>query len=41
MKAIAKFYTWFRIVYFPVCIAFAATIYFDWSDKILTVLLYS
>ena len=41
MKAIAKFYTWFWIVYFPVCIAFAATVDFDWSDEILTVLLYS
>lgn len=39
MKAIAKFYTWFWIVYFPVCIAFAATVDFDWSDEILTVLL--
>lgn len=41
MRIIAKFYTWFRIDYFPVCIAFAATIDFDWSDEILTVLLYS
>lgn len=41
MRIIAKFYTWFRIVYFPVCIAFAATIDFDCSDEILTVLLYS
>lgn len=39
MKAIAKFYTWFWIIYFPVCIAFAATVDFDWSDEILTVLL--
>lgn len=39
MKAIAKFYTWFWIVYFPVCIAFAATVDYDWSDEILTVLL--
>lgn len=39
MKAIAKFYTWFWIVYFPVCIAFAATVDFDWSDEILTVIL--
>lgn len=29
MRIIAKFYTWFRIVYFPVYIAFAATIDFD------------
>lgn len=39
MKGIAKFYTWFWIIYFPVCIAFAVTINFDWSDEILTVLL--
>lgn len=39
MKAIAKFYTWFWIIYFPVCIAFAATVDYDWSDEILTVLL--
>lgn len=39
MKAIAKFYTWFWIIYFSVCIAFAATVDFDWSDEILTVLL--
>ncbi len=39
MRGIAKFYTWFWIIYFPVCIAFAATIDFDWSDEILTVAL--
>lgn len=39
MKAIAKFYTWFWIVYFPVCIAFTYVVNFDWSDEILTVLL--
>lgn len=39
MKGIAKFYTWFWIVYFPVCIAFAVTVNFDWSDEILTVVL--
>ena len=39
MKAIAKFYTWFWIVYFPVCIAFTYVVDFDWSDEILTVLL--
>lgn len=39
MRGIAKFYTWFWIIYFPVCIAFAFTINFDWSDEILTVLL--
>lgn len=39
MRAISKFYTWFWIIYFPVCIAFAVTINFDWSDEILTVAL--
>lgn len=39
MRGIAKFYTWFWIIYFPVCIAFAAAIDFDWSDEILTVAL--
>ena len=39
MKGISKFYTWFWIIYFPVCIAFAVTIDFDWSDEILTVAL--
>ncbi len=39
MRGIAKFYTWFWIVYFPVCIAFTYTVNFDWSDEILTVLL--
>lgn len=39
MKGIARFYTWFWIIYFPVCIAFAVTVDFDWSDEILIVLL--
>lgn len=39
MRSISNFYTWFWIIYFPVCIAFAVTINFDWSDEILTVLL--
>ena len=39
MRGIAKFYTWFWIICFPVCIAFAVTVNFDWSDEILTVLL--
>lgn len=39
MKNIAKFYTWFWIIYFPVCIAFTYVVDFDWSDEILTVLL--
>ena len=39
MKGIARFYTWFWIIYFPVCIAFTEVVNFDWSDEILTVLL--
>ncbi len=39
MRGIAKFYTWFWIIYFPVCIAFIEIVNFDWSDEILTVLL--
>lgn len=39
MKGIAKFYTWFWIIYFPVCIAFTYVVNFDWSDEILTVAL--
>lgn len=39
MRGIAKFYTWFWIIYFPVCIAFTEIVNFDWSDEILTVLL--
>lgn len=39
MKSIAKFYTWFWIIYFPVCIAFTVLVNFDWSDEILTILL--
>lgn len=39
MRAISKFYTWFWILYFPVCIAFTYVVNFDWSDEILTVLL--
>lgn len=39
MRGISNFYTWFWIIYFPVCIAFAVTINFDWSDEILTVAL--
>lgn len=39
MRGIAKFYTWFWIIYFPVCIAFTEVVNFDWSDEILTVLL--
>lgn len=39
MRGIAKFYTWFWILYFPVCIAFTVAVNFDWSDEILTILL--
>lgn len=39
MRSISNFYTWFWIIYFPVCIAFTYVVNFDWSDEILTVLL--
>lgn len=39
MKSISQFYTWFWIIYFPICIAFAIVVNFDWSDEILTVAL--
>lgn len=39
MRSISNFYTWFWIIYFPVCIAFTFVVNFDWSDEILTVLL--
>lgn len=39
MRGIATFYTWFWIIYFPVCIAFTVAVNFDWSDEILTVAL--
>lgn len=39
MRAISKFYTWFWIIYIPVCIAFTYVVNFDWSDEILTVAL--
>lgn len=39
MNNIAKFYTWFWIIYFPVCIAFTNIVNFDYSDEILTILM--
>ena len=39
MRSISYFYTWFWIIYFPVCIAFTYVVNFDWSDEILTVAL--
>lgn len=39
MRAISKIYTWFWIIYFPVCLAFTYVVNFDWSDEILTVAL--
>ena len=39
MRSISNFYTWFWIIYFPVCIAFTYVVNFDWSDEILTVAL--
>lgn len=39
MRGISNFYTWFWIIYFPVCIAFTYVVNFDWSDEILLVAL--
>ncbi len=39
MKAISKFFTYFWIIYYPVCIAFTVAVKFDWSDEILTVMM--
>ncbi len=39
MKQIAKFYTIFWVIYFPVCIAFTNIIRFDYSDEFLTLLM--
>ena len=33
MRGISNFYTWFWIIYFPVCIAFTNVVNFDWSDE--------
>ena len=39
MKGIARFYTLFLILYFPLCIAFYDSISFQYIDEILTVVL--
>lgn len=39
MGGTAKFYTWFWIIYFPICIAFTVAVNYDYSDEILTVFL--
>lgn len=39
MRGIAKFYTWFWVIYFPVCIAFQKVVNFDFSDELLMILL--
>lgn len=39
MKAISKFYTYFWIIYYPVCVAFPIIFKYDYSDEILTVLM--
>lgn len=39
MKGIARFYTLFWILYFPLCIAFYESISFQYIDEILTVVL--
>lgn len=39
MKAIAKFYTWFWIIYFPTCIAYNDLPGFSSVDEVMTVIL--
>ena len=39
MKGIAKFYTLFWVIYFPVCIAFTNIVNFDFSDELLCIFL--
>ena len=39
MKGIARFYTLFWVIYFPVCIAFTNVVKFDLSDELLCILL--
>ena len=39
MKGIARFYTLFWVIYFPVCIAFTSVVKFDLSDELLCILL--
>ena len=39
MRSISNFYTWFWIIYFPVCIAFTNVVKFDFSDELLCILL--
>ncbi len=39
MKGIAKFYTLFGVIYFPVCIAFTNVVKFDFSDELLCIFL--
>jgi len=39
MNNIAKFYTWFWVIYYPVCIAFTNIVRFDYSDELLTLLM--
>lgn len=39
MKGIARFYTLFWVVYFPVCIAFTSVVKFDLSDELMCILL--
>ena len=39
MKSIAKFYTWFWVIYFPVCIPFQKVVNYDFSDELLMIVL--
>ncbi len=39
MRGIATFYTWFWIIYFPICLAFQSRVGFDSSDELLCVIM--
>lgn len=39
MRGITQFYTWFWIIYFPVCIAFINVVNYDFSDELLSIAL--
>lgn len=39
MKGIAKFYTWFWVIYFPVCITFINLVNYNLSDEVLSIAL--
>lgn len=39
MRGIAKFYTWFWVIYFPTCIAFISWVDYDYTDEYLSIAL--